>query len=600
MKRLVNRASLGPLGSGLLVGILGTVVLFKDWIFASAHNVLWANDFDPRLIYWIVNWGYHVLFEQGRPLDLWNANSFYPHSTTLAYSDSLVGLQFFFAPLRTLGVSPLASLYISMAGMCLIGTVLTYYALCRIGYFSSIETILIAFCAHFGLNVISFSNHYQLFGFQLAPPFFLYLYLYLREWRRTDLLIVSSLYVIGVSVAMYLAPMLFILSALMCAPIVVERVRQQGIRRLLRGIGIDGIGVMLGCALVLYIVQIRPYLKVARLFPEQPVEETAVYSADLHSIFTGFSKFSFWYGPQEYSSYGAWEYAYFPGFVLLSLSLLYALLMGKAGIKHIAHLVARRDWHIARAPDLEKKEDGIRGEFVLYMAVLFVSSVVLSWGPFYKPDHSIRLPFYYLSHLVLGLESVRAPGRFGMFISLPLAAFSVASIRLVVADRGKRHLVNLLALILIVVESFPKFPIYPFSIDSEGIYLRVSQEIQDGTPLLELPVAGKDHYETLKIAMEQLDGSTIHWGKLVVGYGGNKRTAEYDEILYLDSQIQQERADPRIAVDFALRYHIPYLLIHIDRYSPSVSRKWEQLSHEMGMSVLFGNESALLLRRKPH
>lgn len=594
MRRLVNRASLISHGLGLLVGILGSVVLFRDLILAGTHNVLWADDFDPRLIYWIVNWGYHVLFEQGQPLDFWNANSFYPNSTTLAYSDSLLGLQLFFAPLRMLGVSPLVSLYVALAGICLISTVLTHHALRRTGYFSPIESALIAFSAHFGLNVINFSNHYQLFGFQLAPPFFLHLYIYLRQWKRTDLLIAASLYAIGVSIAMYLAPMLIVTSVLMCAPILMKRVRQQGIRQLFRRIGIGGIGIIAGYALLLYIAQLRPYVELAKIFPEQPMEETAVYSADLHSIFTGFSKFSFWYGPQEYSSYGAWEYAYFPGFVLLSLSSLYGLLMVKVSMKRMIRFAGREECAV-RVLNLEK-DIGIHSEFVLYMAVLFVSSLVLSWGPFLKSDHSIKLPFYFLSRLIMGLDSVRAPGRFGMFISLPLAVFSVAFTRLAGADGKRRQLVNILVFALVVIESFPRFPIYPFLIDSEGIYLRVSQEIQAGTPLLELPVLGADHYETIKIAMRQLDGSTIHWGRLVVGYGGNKTTHQYEELLHLDGLIQQQLAEPSVAVEFAERYKIPYLLIHLDRYNPPVAEKWRRLARETGAIVLLENEGVLFLR----
>jgi hypothetical protein len=577
------KESANSLGLGIIVGLLGVIMLFRDLVFAKGGNVLWANDFDPKLIYWIVNWGYHVLWEMKQPFEFWNANSFYPNRTTLAYSDSLLGLQFLFIPLRLLGIAPLASLYLSLAGICLIGSAFTYRGLYRTGYFSPAEAVFITFSSHFGLNVINFANHYQLFGFQLAPPVIIYLYLYLRDWKRKDLLVALSLYVIGASIAMYLAPMLFLLCGLMVAPLIIERIKREGFVRLLQRIGLAGIVLILAYMFIFYLIQIRPYLEVARQFPKQSMEETAIYSADLHSLFTGFSKYSMWYGPREYSLYGKWEYAYFPGVVLLSLGLLYFLMA-----------ITRCMVHISRKAPLEHAKN--KRNFVLYMAILFVASVVLSWGPFYKPDHSIQLPFYYLSRIIPGLEAIRAPGRFGIFISLPLSVFSVLFVREFVDNEIKRRYVTLLLTLLIMVESIPKFPLSPFTVDEKGIYELVSRELPEGAPLLELPVLGQNHIETIKIAMEQLDGSTIHWGKLVVGYGANKITPQYEELLHLDELIQRGHAEPMAAIDFAVRYGISYLLIHLDRYNSSVANRWKSLIHEKEVLVLYDGDGVLFVR----
>jgi len=567
------------LGLGIIVGLLGVIMLFRDLVFAKRGDVLWANDFDPKLIYWIVNWGYHVLWEMKQPFEFWN----YPNPMTLAYSDSLLGLQFLFAPLRLLGMAPLASLYISLAGICLIGSAFTYRGLYRTGYFSPVEAVVITFSAHFGLNVVNFANHYQLFGFQLAPPVIIYFYLYLRDWKRKDLLVVLSLYVIGASIAMYLTPMLSLLCGLMAAPLIVERIKREGFVRVLQHIGLVGIALILAYMLIFYLIQIRPYLEVAKQFPKQSMEETAIYSADLYSLFTGFSKYSMWYGPQEYSLYGQWEYAYFPGVILLSLGLLYFLMAGTRCI-----------FHKSRKAPLKHAKN--KHNFVLYMAILFVASVVLSWGPFYKADHSIRFPFYYLSRIIPGLEAVRAPGRFGIFISLPLSVFSVLFIRKLVANEVKRRYFTLLLTFFIIVESIPKFPLFPFTVDEKGIYELVSHELPQGAPLLELPVLGQNHIETIKIAMEQLVGSTIHWGKLVVGYGANKTTSQYEELLHLDKLIQQERAEPWVAIDFAVRYKISYLLIHLDSYNLSVASKWKSLIREKQALVLYDNDNVLFVK----
>jgi len=579
---------------GVLTGFIGVTILFKDLILAGTLDVLWAEGFDSRLLYWIVNWGYHILFEQRQPLNFWNANSFYPNSLTLAYSDSLLGMQFLFAPLRIFGIPPLESLYITLAGVCIIGVMLTQHALYRIGFFSLSERILITFCAHFSLSVISFFNHYQLFGFHLAPPFFLFLYIYLRDLKQIDLFILVSLFAVGVSISMYLAPMLFVLCVLMGAPIALNQIKRLGIRQLLQKIGIRGVGIVIICALVLYIVQIKPYINVAQDFPIQTFEETAIYSADLVSIFTGFSKFSFWYGPKEHSVYGAWEYAYFPGFVLLTLGVLYWI--GTLVVRVKGRFISQEQY--SRSEKIHKiqqvESSSIPGNFILYIVILFLSSIILSWGPYYKSDQSIRLPFYFLSKYIFGLRELRAPGRFGMFIAMPLAIFSVGFLRLSVIRKSARHWGVLLVTILIIAESFPKFPVFPFSIDKDGVYKRVSHEIEPGTPLLELPVFGKDHFETIRIAMEQLDGSTIHWGKLVVGYGA-KTTSDYTELLYLDSMIQKELADPSEAIQLGKRYGISYFLIHLNRYDSNVAQKWKDIACELEGHVLFETKDTIFL-----
>jgi len=583
--------------AGILTGLFGVTILFQDLIFANTRNVLWADGFDSKLEYWIANWGYHILFEQKHPLSFWNANSFFPNRGTLAYSDSLLGMQLLFSPLRMLGIPPLTSLYMALAGVCIIGTILTQYALYRMGYFSLVERILITFCAHFSLSVISFFIHYQLFGFQLAPPFFLFLYLYLQELKERDLFILVSLFAIGISFAMYLAPMLFVLSIPMCAPMVLKQIKYLGIPQLFQKIGVRGIGVVATSMLVLYFVQVRPYFKIADTFSKQSFEETAIYSANFFSIFTSFSKFSFWYSPTEDPVYGAWEYAYFPGFVLLVLGGLY-FVWTLGIIAKDRFILWREHSYPDRVQQLRRESNSpIPSDFILYMVILFLSAIALSWGPYYKLDHSIHFPFYYLSKFVFGLRDVRAPGRFGMFFALPLAVFVVAFLRISVSSNKVRHWVAFLVTLLIIVESFPAFPLYPFSVDSDGVYKRVCQVIKPGTLLIELPVLGKDNFETIKITMEQLDGSTIHWARLVVGYGA-KTTSEYTALLETDRRIQDELAAPSAAIKFGKRYGISNFLIHLNRYNPAVAQKWKSIAHELEGQVLFENRDTIFISLK--
>src|SRR5437868_1786353 len=80
-------------GIGILVGCAGVFVLFHNLIGKPISATLWGNDLDPYIITWTVEWVYHTVFERLAPLDVWNANSYFPYINSLAFSDSLFSLQ---------------------------------------------------------------------------------------------------------------------------------------------------------------------------------------------------------------------------------------------------------------------------------------------------------------------------------------------------------------------------------------------------------------------------------------------------------------------------------------------------------------------------
>jgi hypothetical protein len=97
----------------LVVGIaaLGAAIVLTWPLIADAGHV--AHDpFDPRFQAWTIDWVQHALGTN--PLHLFDANIFAPESTTLAYSDSLLGVAVPMLPLRWLGASPMAQLNIAL------------------------------------------------------------------------------------------------------------------------------------------------------------------------------------------------------------------------------------------------------------------------------------------------------------------------------------------------------------------------------------------------------------------------------------------------------------------------------------------------------
>src|SRR5919109_5281469 len=60
---------------------------------------------DPLLVTWILAWGSHALTTD--PLNLFNANIFYPVQNTLALSEHMVGVVPLFAPVYLLTGNPI-------------------------------------------------------------------------------------------------------------------------------------------------------------------------------------------------------------------------------------------------------------------------------------------------------------------------------------------------------------------------------------------------------------------------------------------------------------------------------------------------------------
>jgi hypothetical protein len=82
---------------------LCTVVMTWPWVLHLRDAV--ADRGDPYMIAWTLWWDYHQTFND--PLQLFNANIFYPYQYTLAFSENDYGIAILFFPLFAVGLRPL-------------------------------------------------------------------------------------------------------------------------------------------------------------------------------------------------------------------------------------------------------------------------------------------------------------------------------------------------------------------------------------------------------------------------------------------------------------------------------------------------------------
>lgn len=582
---------------GFIVGVLGSALLFKDWlVVGGSDRFLWANDLDPGLMNWIASWGYHILFERADPLNFWNANSFYPNTLSLAYSDSLLTLQAFYAPLRWLGLPSITALYGALIATSIACATLTYQALRKLQWITGIEAGFITYGAHFSLSMTAFLYHYQLFGFQLASPLLIYLYLYLTSYRLRYLVAVCLLFIAGVCFAGYFAPMVVSVALFGGTFLFWHQYRRNGLLNIVTNIGWQSVVTVVACAAVLYAIQLWPYFLLRNEAPHAPLDQVVRMSAGLTTLFTGTSDFSLWYRPNDYE-WGRWERSYFPGIILLISGGMFAIVLGLDILSRFRKSSKRLcEPGCMISLGLEKANERQQSIYLFgrYMFVIFVASVVLSLGPLLKPVPSIKLPYYFLSFVIPGLESVRAPGRFGILIGLPLAACLVVATRVWLPSRTRAFVLPIL-LILLVIESIPRIAIFPFEVDANGVHQRIGRAIPEGTPLLILPVAGRDALQSTRYAIEQLNGSTLHWAKLVAGYGA-WNSPQFEKLLEIDRTVQGNGKSPQLMFDFAQQYRIQYIFIYMNRYTHDVVERWNKVLQDNRTQIIDETSEGVLIK----
>ena len=566
---------------GIFIGILGSIILFRGILF-EPEKYLWASDFDTRLITWILEWGYHVLVEINDFSKLWDANSFYPHTNSLAYSDSMIGAQPFYILFKSLGISNLSSLYLTLASFSILGAFLTNLALTRTNIFTVPEKATIIIVSHFGLGISSFFSHYQLFCFQMYPSFFIFLFLYIQNLYTFDLIFCLFVYILGTMFGTYLAPMVLVVSliifVLYSKKILISVCKKENYKRVVF------VQTPLAVALffLLYKVQLEPYLQLAGQMEPQPYQETAIYSAKISSLLKGFSINSFWYSPGQYSNNGDWERAIFPGYLHLVLTFL--------GIFSFIGISANKVLSRIHPSFAENKIKPEVLSFCLFSFILLIIFSLLSLGPFPTGHPEINLPFYYLADYIPGLRNVRAPGRFGAFTTLPIGIFIAFFMFKFRDESGIFKIIPILIVLAISIELLPQHNKYILPEENSKIVKIIRETVNINSPLIQLPVAAGDHISTLKNIMDQLNQSTQGYNKMVIGYGA-KSTPECDELIGIDNNIRDNnRTNNKKGLEdlfyFAKKLEINNIIIDTNKYSDDVQNQISQYIHTDKFSIL--------------
>lgn len=519
------------------------------------------TSYDSLLNTWTLAWNVHALTTE--PLDLFNANIFYPATRSLAFSEHMLGVWPIFAPVFLLTGNPILGYNV----LFFLSFVLSGFAMFCLAYYwtrtfwpALVAGTLFAF-APIRLAEI---GRIQLLNFFWAPFALIFLDRFLRTRRWTDLTVFSSFYWLQVLSSVYLGYMISIAVALYVSyyVLLVDRT-------LLHLAILPKALTFLGGSLLILLPVHLPYLKVfhewgiSRVYGDLIKSDVYAYSsADLLDylsvppIMADFYRYfvrSFLRVPETVSVNGL-----FPGLVLPTLVLL------GTGFR-------LESVEFARVRTLRR----------IFWLILG-SAFLLSLGPFLvvlKQKTDIPLPYLLLFHTIPGFSAVRLPARFAFLVVLaaaPLAALGALKLseafqRLTQAKPMAtlaRPLIPLslmaLALIELGLKPLPLAKI-PTGQEIPEVYRWLAAN-RPG-PIVEFPTGFLQDYEYLYYSIS-------HWLPLVNGASG------YFPPTYLEIRSALRSLPSRTAVEHLKAIGVRAVVVHTDRLRPDELSPWNSAQLE--------------------
>lgn len=485
------------------------LAVLHTWPLATDPGRLSLHSEDEWLNAWAVSWIAHQLARD--PFDLFGANMFYPTENAYAYTEPLLVPGLMGAPLRWLGASPMLTYnLLLLAGLTLTGLAMYWLVAAWTG--DPWAGVLAGAVLAFSTAMLTRLAHLQALHLYALPLALLAFDRLVRRGRTRDAWGVGLWVLCAALTSGYLV--VFVTLALGSALLArtPELRGRHGARVLLR------LAAAAAATLAVLFVVLSPYLVVqgARpLAPDAPNVGTALLSylstaANLH--------------------YGWWSHAVyqvrgplFPGAIALVLA--------------SAALVAR-----GVAPP------GVRR---MLLAVAAVGGL-LSLGPL--------TPVYEWAYfLVPPVQTLRAPGRFGILVVFAVAALAglgLAALRARWPSRRWGTFAAAAALAAVTVECLAA-PLSYRPIEYGAPIHRALGAAGPG-PILELPLhsgGGGSHPNAWYLL-----ASTQHWRPLIAGYG-NGRPAGYDDLARILSTFPSVLAVARLQA-----LGVTWVVVHTSRH----------------------------------
>jgi hypothetical protein len=486
---------------------IGLAIAFFALLVGAALHVqvlapLSVPDYgDPLFSTWRMAWVTHTVVRH--PLQLFNANIFYPEPGTLAYSDSVIVPSLFAAPFFWIGIPQIAVYHVVLLTAYVSSGVTLFFLVSRL---TGSRPAGIVAGTIFALYPFRF-EHYSHLELQMTmwmPLGLMALHRIVQQPSRSrgaslgvlmGLQVLSSLY-FGIYFSLYLG-------AAFLGLILFSRARPAGPR--LAALLISG-AIAAAAAAPLA----PPYLMNRDRLGERSEAENVVYSARLADYVSVHPR-SMLYGSRL--PIGPAERSLFPGITPVVLAA------------------------IAIVPPLNT----VRATYAMLAFVAFDAS--LGWNAELYPA---------LYHWLTPLHALRVPARFSILFGLSLAVLA----GLAVARLGRRWstrnnaILAAALVVLVFVEYRPALALQPAWRNLPSVY----QPLVGRAPAVVavFPMSK----ETSDNDAKYMYFSTWHWHRLVNGYSGNFPPS------YIELVAWMRQFPSREAIEYLARRHVEYVVVH--------------------------------------
>jgi len=501
----VSRERIGSLATGCRAH----VAVFVLFVFLSCGFtfplVLHLGDTvrdpgDPLLNSWILAWDVHKL--TSNPKGFFDANIFYPHPQTLAYSEHMFASALLAFPFIVISGNPLLG-HNAVLLLSFILTGFTTYLLVRELTDSTASGIIAGLIFAFAPYRFAQLSHLQLLTIQWLPLTFLFLRRFLLNGKIHTLILFFLFFNLQALSSYYLALQMILGMGMY---VIYRFIVDPQVRRIkyLGGLGLAALfslGVNLPFAL--------PYIELASIGQVRLLSESEGLSAQLMNYLAAPSE-NLLYGKFTAAFQGTcgMECALFPGLTSVILAL--------GGL-----------WLAAETRGKERKSWGDQRFYLIFLVVAFI----LTLGPYYHlgEDFRIPLPYQLFYHYFPGFKAMRVPARFGMTVMFALAVLAGYGMRAFQewVKRKRVHvsyrvLLYVLPIILVVGE-FSVVPgtttTYSFPGKEVPPVYRWLASLKESVAIVELPML-HDGYFPLRAEFQYTYYSAFHWQKTVNGWSG--------------------------------------------------------------------------------
>lgn len=520
--------------------------LYVTYPLISNFTSALSSKGDELLITWILNWNIHAFFSN--PLNIFNANIYYPYLNSLAFSDSFfTSALISIIPVKIFNEPVVAYNFNILFSLITLGffTYLFTYYLTKNHFSAVISGTLVVFSTY----TLNRTMHLQLISIQWIPLALLFFLKFARSGIFKYLLL-SSLFFILQTANSFL-PGYFLIICFLSFLLIFYLKEKSFFNRFFTK------KVFLLClitGLILLPLTI-PYFQVSKEFNYTRDIRDAIHFANrLEYIFYPNDKTrlkNFLLTTVYANDKGPYKYdGYFSGalFILTGVSLIYFFV---------------------------KKID------IVYISFLFIgiSSFILSLGPVFqwggkviKYPFMIPLPYALFYYLVPGFKGFRNSARWEM---LTVFAFSVTvGLMLSTIFKKRSKLFKLLITIIICGSVFLEFnfPITIVSIPKISEFPSVYSYIKtlpEDTVIIEMPIY---NWNMLPYSREELLReyfSTLHFKKMVNG-GSGFSPPPWQELV---KEILFEFPSPK-SITLLKAMKVNYIIVHNDQYKMLTQNKF--------------------------